>query len=457
MTYLFFLGIFTLIFLSLRNYSDTKPNAILLECMLSPAVFAIILILPALILSPFSLLKPIPYKIGLTATLTILVLLRKATILGNVVALKQSGLKLSKDKTSILVILFLAILGIILRTYSKEVFDGDGLRVWAFRGMEWANLGEIGYTETTSFYLKTWINYPLFPSLLSTSSILIWDNIPQLYAANIFDCLPIIGLLFSTCFFVSLFHKNITKALIIGACIAYFPRMFHSMAGSSYADLWVVYLFTALFSLLWSLKLDEGIISYWKIVLISALLAVSKSEGLFRAYLLLIPFICFRFKNKKELLLLIAPASAYFFLKSLNPTTIQYQHYLSEISLDPRNLIDRFPIVFESLYLSFLGTEKSVLKADWPVLVMGGSFSLCMNLKKHTTEVLLLLLLIVLNIGFNIAPFWIAPIPGVIFNDPKLISEGILIRLNSQVYFLFMVLIFLRSFKDEKLRLPEQN
>lgn len=446
MIYFFSISIMAIVILSLKLFEGTSTLNQKLECLaIAPAIISILLVFPLITLNTFGGYDRVSYKIFFYTLIGSLLIIRRQYLYKNLSFLFCKLKILNKKEFLILLIFFLGLLGIILRTYSKQIWDGDGQGIWATRGLEWAILGKIQYTEPIIHNFKTWLNYPIFPSLIITSSILMWD-LPQAYSANIYDFLPTLGLIFSFIYFVSLYESNFIRCIILGSLLAYLPRPLFTMVGSAYADLWVTYLFTLSLVILWKNEFLQSKGSNTFLAITLSLLSISKSEGIFRAGLLLLPFIFLDKRIKNWGTIITTTGLIYLIIKLMNPSPINYNHYLSDIKISGTMLIDRFIIVMKALGYSLVGTSKNIFKLDWPAFIGISLYSL-LFFKVNSKEKKLLFALIFLAFSFNIAPLWLAPIPGKIFNDPLTISGAILVRLNGQVFALFVILGFIDYFK----------
>ena len=340
----------------------------------------------------------------------------------------------------LLTLLALSTIGIVLRCYSKEIWDGDGMGIWASRGLEWARTGRLQYTEQTLLHFKTWINYPIFHSLKATSSILIFKSQPALFSSNLFDIFSSLGLITSSFYLISIYTSKNNNIIVLGLLFAFSCRTFHSIIGSFYSDTSLTYYHLLAFSILWKQQVLKQSKFNWWVMLPISLLCFSKNEGIFRAIILLGTFLLYSENKKKIALIMILLIPVQKTFKLLNPSEISYEHYLSDISISLDILVTRSILIGKAMLLSLFRLESNFFKS--PVFFLNTGAILALIFNNWTKEIRILLSLYLLNISFNCAPLILTSIDGDVFNNVDMIANQIFNRLNMQFFFIPTLIIF---------------
>lgn len=364
----------------------------------------------------------------------------------------KSFITLSKVDAVLGVFSVLLLMGVLLSSYSRELWPGDGMGIWSTRALEWRTHQSLVLTEFTTKTLSYWLGYPIFHSLnLLFSSILF--SVPFAYSVNALDFIPYVSVVFLAQHFFRHFNLNLRISTILSVLVAFGHRNFLNMIGSAYADPTIAYLSALIFVALTTFDCAKKR-NHFKLLLVSLFYcALIKNEGVYRSLILVIPGIIIflqELRIAKKVTLLLAPGLGVICAKVFNSSATAIVPYVDEMSLTLDVIVARIPIVFDGFAYMIWDLRYGFFKSSWAPVCLVLISSLILNLNSTLSGSLKLrkitifvIVFIFANSVFNFAPLLLTNLEGEVFNLPEMIGGDILQRLFYQSLFPVMMFIYL--------------
>jgi len=361
----------------------------------------------------------------------------------------------SKIDKFFILISSIILIGFISRSHVTPIWPGDGMGQWAFKALEFKYHESLSYSEDIQIRLNTWLNYPLLHTIEQLVNMIILP-VPHAYSVKAFDSFYIIGNIFCVFAFLGFFKFNFRKRLL-GSFVAIFaPRELIDMVISGYAEMGLSYFLLLSVTLLFIKNKNHKLFIVSGIAL--GMLSITKSEGIFRAIIIVLSYLIWTRKEWKKNILamgyLILPLFALVVINKLSlPVKSAYTPYTSEMKFS--YFLTRYKYAFLSFYYSIIYSVQGVFKCFWPLSLL---IYLKFGLKKlfkiglDAEFIFYLTLIIGGNLLFNLLPAWIAPLKvDYRMALPENFAKLAMMRLNLQVapvLSLLITILILKNFEE---------
>ena len=337
----------------------------------------------------------------------LVILLKGQTLKVPVISFIEMFKVSSKVSRFFIVLVTIFLLSFLLRAEWKQSWGHDAEKVWVGKPMEWVAHQKLDLTPETKHKLRNWSSYPLLHTVTVMDNIILLDPLKQKNAANVSDFIYYLGLMFA---FMYLFRKlgaPLNMSFFLAFAGLFFQREVLGHVGTGIAGVDVM-LFIFLVFCTFAFSKDD-LVDYLAIGTLLGMLVITKNEGVYRAFFLLLFMLSYRFKeviSPKRLLVLFIPVLFLWGLNKINMHTIPFNEWYSGMVLSLSYVLSRIPLVITAFVIQ-LFSASGVAKAYWPLVTIASFFATYESFRcdyKYKKLLAMVMVFAAINMGFGILP-----------------------------------------------------